>query len=346
MSKEKKINSQEKVFTIKLILVVIAAFLAALFFRRSAGIIAMTPLTFLICGVASFISVKPSLKFVIFGLSVFFCNTVEQQDMKITITFTALCLLACIVFEIGARFIKKQKKYGYGIFASGLVLCIALSVVFVGNPISAIKAKNAILDYSDKVYPSSENAALGEFEFSSIYYRQDTKAYYIDATSTKYPTESGTLSFDGAKVSDEFKSIMESKLTQPYVLEITGLLRKYFPNDNFSVSYEDTAKFPDESLFASKDGELNGRLIYQIKLGGVQTANGMLEKVERYTEVIDQSDYNYAKIIFKSGTSQWTRRYVEVNSNRQFFEKTKIYSVPAGTSNSFNEYLIYLMENK
>ena len=337
-------NTQGKSDFVKLLLTVAAAFVTALVFRRSVGIIAMLPIGFAICALASFIAVKPALKLTIFGISVFFVNTVEQKDIKVTIVFTALCLLACFLFDHSARLIKAKKKQGITRLCVSFALVIGLSILLIGNPISALKAKNTIEDYTEQKYPQSENAALGEFDFTNIYYNFETKAYCIDAVSSKYPTEGGTLSFAGSKLADSFERVMEQKLTQPYILEMTSLLRKYFPDDSFSVSCNDIASLPNENILSAEEKSLNGRLVYVIQLGGIQTANGMSEQVEKYLKIIDDSEIDYCTIVFKSGTGQWLRRSVTVNSGESgLFNKFEIDRVPAGTSEEFNYYLTEML---
>lgn len=337
-------NNQGKSDFVKLLLTVAAAFVMALVFRRSAGIIAMVPIGFAVCALASFIAVKQPLKLTIFGISVFFINTVEQRDIRVTIMFTALCLLACFLFDHSARLIKAKKKQGITRLCVSLALVICLSVLLIGNPISALKAKNTIEDYTEEKYPQAKNAALGEFDFTNIYYSFETKAYCMDAVSSKYPTEGGTLSFAGSKLSDSFERVMEEKLTQPYILEMTSLLRKYFPDDSFSVSCTDIASLPNENILSAEEKSLNGRLVYVIQLGGIQTANGMSEQVEKYLKIIDDSEIDYCTIIFKSGTGQWLRRSVTVNKGESaLFNKFEIKRVPAGTSEEFNYYLTEML---
>lgn len=344
--KEKKpiISKETKAQAVKLLIIVVAAFATALLFRRSAGIIAMLPLAFIICGFTAFIGVDTKLKLIIYGITVFCVNTVEQKDINVTIMFTALCLLACAVFEIAARLIKKHKRSGNYVMAIGAVLCVCLSFVFVGNPITAISANKLIKDYTAAKYPQGENYALGEFEFSSIYYNHKTQAYEVEAISNKYPTEAGVISSNGATVSDSFKTIMKEKLAEPYMLEITAVLREYFPNDSFEIICDDIYEKPSENMLISESGKLNGSIDYEIYLGGVQTANAMEEKVEKYISVIDSNEIDYGRIIFKSGISPWVVRSVTVDGNRPLgFNDFTIQQVHPNTSNRFNRYVSRLI---
>ena len=327
-------------YVLKIAATAILAFISALCFRQSAGIIAMFPIVFVLCGIASFIGINWQTYAVIFGVTVFFVNTIEQSNIKITLMYTALCLLACFLFSASAWLIKKNKKSGVPFMGISAVLCVVLSVIFIGNPITALSAKNAINDYTATKYPQNENAVLGDFEFSKVYYNFNTKAFESKATSSMHPTESGIISYSSGKVYDQFQGLMQEKLCQPFVLEFTSLLREYFPDDTFSVNAIGIASKPDEKTLSASKDELYGRIIFEIYLGGVQTANGMSEKVGQYMQVIDGTHTKYSKIIFKSGISPWVLRKVTVNSNRPFgFDKFPVEHVNPQTSERFNTYV-------
>ncbi len=327
-------------YSVKLLLVVALAFIAAITFRRSAGIIAMTPISLLMCAAAAFIGISTLAKCSIFGITVFAINTIENDDINVAIMFSALCLLAIAVFSLAVQTVKKGKKYGYSIGIIGVIVCIGLNIFFVGNPFTAIKAKDKITSYTDVTYPQSENAYLGNFEFSKIYYRYDTKAYVIDAVSDKYPTEGASLTLGNEVIRDGFKSLMEEKLSEPYVLDIKSVLRDKFPNDSFSVTFDGFASLPDDPILASGTGELKNNLYYEITLGGVQTGEQMRERVRDYVNALDESGVGYAKLVFVSGIGNWQRRYVSIDPNHitdrvQFDVKF----VSKDTYNGFNRYL-------
>ena len=342
-NKPKETKTKEtasSLYALKLFLVVALAFVAALTFRRSAGIVAMTPISLLMCATAAFIGISEFEKYAVFGITVFAVNTVENDDINVAIMFTALCLLATILFGITAKMIKRGKKYGYIVGVLCVLVCVGLNLIFVGNPFNAMNAKNKFTDYIEANYPQSENAYLGNFEFSEIYYRYDTKAYVIDAVSDKSPTESASLTLGNEVIRDGFKSLMEQKLSEPYVLDIKSILRENFPDDSFSVNFDGFASLPDEQVLVSATGELKNNLYYEIILGGVQTGEQMRERVREYVNVLDESGVGYAKLIFKSGIGNWQRRYVSIDpnhtSNRLKFE---VGFVSKDTSNLFNRYL-------
>lgn len=336
--KEKDVRSYSS--TIKLLIVVALAFVAAVTFRRSAGILAMTPVSLLICALAAFIGISILTKCTVFGITVFTVNTIENDDINVTIMFTALCLLAVFVLSIAAKQIKSGKKYGYAVMVAGVAVCIGLNLFFIGNPFKALDAKDTITEYTDKKYPESENAQLGSFEFSRIYFRHDTKAYVIDAASDKFPTEKASVTLGNEVLADGFEEIMEDKLGEPYVLEIKEFLREKFPDDSFSVELDGFALLPEENAFSSKEGALYGNVRYEIYLGGVQTNAQMQERVEEYVKAIDESGIGYANIVFKSGIGNWQRRYVSIDPNhkKNGFE-FEIEYVSKDTSNRFNKYL-------
>lgn len=326
--------------TFKLFVVVLLAFFAAITFRRSAGIIAMTPLSLFCCLVAAFIGIGTVMKCTVFGLTAFTVNTLENDDINVTIIFTALCLLAVLVASICARVIKKGKKYGYAILVLGIAMCILLNVYFVGNPIKAFGAQKQISDYTSARYVSAENAYLGNFEYSSIYYRHDTKAYYIDAKSDKFPTEIGAITSNGDNLTDGFLPLMEEKLAEPYLLEMKALFRETYPDDSFSVNFDGFALLPDENPYSASKGELYSNLKYEIILGGVQTAEEMRERITDYVNLLDSSGFEYAHLTFKCGIGIWQRRYVTVDSYhaKNDFD-IEIKYVNRYVSNEFDRYI-------
>ena len=337
-AKEK--NTKSSPLAIKLLIVVVLAFVASVTFRRSAGIIAMTPISLVMCIVAAFIGVAIWQKLTIFGITVFSVNTIENDDIKITLMFTTLCLLAILLFSLVAKLVKNRKKVGYAIGVIALIICIGLNIYFIGNPFKAIKANNAITDYTSVEYPENEDAYLGNFEFSKIYYRYDTKAYVVDAVSDKFPTETASITLGNEVIRDGFKKVMEDKLSESYVLEIKDVLRKHFPNDSFSVTCDGFASLPDEVIISSSDGALKNNLFYEIKLGGVQTGEQMKERIADYVAVLDESGVGYAKLTFKSGIGNWiVRSAVVTKSHIQTDLDFEVRFVSKATSNDFNRYL-------
>lgn len=330
----------ELVSTLKLLLAVVLAFAAALMFRQSAGILAMTPAAFIVCAAASLVGIRSLTKNVIFGITVFALNTVEQDDLTNTLIFTALCLLVCVLSDLAVKAFKKNKLRGIAVSAVSAVLCVALSIIFMGNPIAAINADKTLKSYTESKYPSNQNAALGSFEFSDIYYNFRTGAYSINAVSSEYPTEGGSITANEKQVRDSFEGVMEEKICEPYVLEITSVLRDSFPDDSFGVSYVRIASMPDEAVLSKGEKELYGAITFEITLGGVQSYPQMLKKTEQYVRALDDSEIEYASIVFKSGTDEWIRRSITVDGSRREnnFNFTVEY-LPAGTSERFNRHL-------
>jgi len=308
-------DNKEKGFTLKLLVTVIAAFVAALLFRRSAGIIAMTPLAFAICFGAAFIDIKFYIKAAVFGISVFSLNSIENSEISVSLIFTALCLLTLAAFQYSVGVLKSNKKKGIILSSASALICIILSLIFIGNPISAISADKRFDDHIEATYPSEKSDIFGKFEFSSIYYDFATKSYTIDASCTKFPTVNGTITASKTMITDRFHSRMEDILTEPYILEMTGILRESFPMDNFSVSCNELLSLPNENSLDAGEGELYGSIVFEINLGGVQSFDGMQSKVINYMSAIKASEIGYAKIIFRSGSGEWYRRSVTIDKD-------------------------------
>lgn len=342
---KKQRDPEARAANIGFALTVVFAFLGAVCFRRSAGILAMTPVAFIIWGAMTLIKTDWRLRTFICVLTAFILNTVEQSDMKVTMTYTTLCLLICLFSTLLSRSIKSKKKLPKLIGYVGIIITISLSISLIGNPIKAISANSSLNEYAENKYPNIENAALGEFELSSIYYVSETGTYAMDITSNLYPTEIGTLTYGENHISDSFEAKMLEKLAEPYVLEITSVLREVFPNDSFSVNFDSISALPSESPFSAKANELYGDIVFDIRLGGVQTANAMLERVDDYTELLERKGIGFSKIIFKSGIGQWVQRSITVSgSSYSELDKLVLERIPTGTSNRFNRYLASIID--
>ncbi len=340
MNKDTSLNQKEKNFTIKLLLTVAAAFLAALVFRRSVGIIAMTPLAFIICFAATFIEIKFYIKAMIFGIMVFSLNSIEQSNISVSLMYAALCLLACGVFQLSAYQLKKNKKKFIIYSSVSSVFCIVLSLFIIGNPFLALKYQKKFEEHIKNNYPTEKSEIFGNFEFSEIYYNYSTKAYTMDAVSTAFITERSTISVSENSVSDRFKSLMESKITNQYVLEMTSLLRSAFPLESFSVECDRVATFPKENLLNAKKGELYGDIVYEIYLGGVQSFDVMQNRVIKYMKAIEGSGIGYGKIIFLSGSGYWYRRSVTIDNDYSVQNpRFETHLVLKDSANQYNELL-------
>lgn len=337
IEEEKK---QERANTLKLILTVILAFLTSLLFRQSMGIWAMTPLAFIIAACAAFIGLSPLIKNVTFGIIVFAVNTIEQKDIYVTIIFTALCLLVRIFSDWAVSSFKKSKKRFIAIGLAGSVLTVSLSFVLVGNPITAIGEKKLLDEYIAEKYPANENAFLGNIKISDIHYNYRTRAYEIDAVSSRFPTEGGAVSIAGGHISDGFKRSMEEKLTEPYTLEITSVLRSAFPDDNFGVSYEKVAHLPEDAVLTKAEGELYGSIAFRISIGGIQSNTRMNTTVNKYVEALKAAGVDFYRIEFVSGTNLWVKRSITVyNSSRENAHISDVQYIPAFSNSHFNRYL-------
>lgn len=333
-------GGETKYFSLKLLAVVVLAFLAALAFRRSVGVVAMFPIALLLCAASAFFDIGTVIKAVIFGITVFTVNTIEDKSTETTIIFSALCLLATLLAGYSFYKIKASKKIGIPIACVSVALCIALSVCFVGNPFAAISANGIIDSYTADNYPNKENAALGSFEFTSIYYDYKTDAYCVDASSTKYPTEPSPISVNGEVLYDSFYHLMESKISTPYVSDMSAVIREGLPDASFSVDFDGFVSFPDQAILSSESGALYNNVRYEITVGGMQSAKDMLEQVTRMVNVIDASGIGYHQLTFKSGIGIWTRRSVTVTTDHiKCHYVPDIDYVSSITTNEFSEYL-------
>ena len=338
--KDKNGRKEELLSSLNLLILALLAFLASITFRRSAGIIAMTPFAFALCAASAFVKCSITTKLFMFGVSVFILNTVENPSLTSALIHTALCLLAVIGFHYGIGAVKKNKIKGISVTTATAAVCIILSLIFIGNPIAAVKANAKISEYTKENYPQTENSVLGSFEFSKIYYDTETRSYAVDAHSSKFPTEGAAISVKRDQLNDGIYEMMESKVSEPYILEMTSVLREAFPNESFEVSFDGFASLPDEKLLFADEGELYDNVRYEIFIGGVQTADAMLESVSLYTDAIDKADMEYASIVFKSGIGTWITRSVTGDPHHLIYHgNARIRYTSVLVSNRFAEFI-------
>jgi hypothetical protein len=344
MTEKKKTSPKKKIpegvlFALKLFAVILLGFSAGLVFRRSVGIVSMFPIAFALCGLASCIDIKPSYKLIIFPASVFILNTVETSDSSVVLTFTALCLLANLFAEYSANAFRRKQKRFFVSLPIGAIVCVALSFIVIGNPFTAISSNNRLKSYVKEFYPETENAYLGDFEFSTIYYNRDTKTYSYDAICSAFPTESAEISIKNGVIRDSFKELLYNKIKSPYEVEFTAYLRKIFPTDSFTVECVSVVSLPNENLFLSKEGELTENASYEIYLGGIQTADEMISRVRYYISLLDRANAQYDEITFTSGTGPFVRRCVKIDRMRQKFDfDLNLEYIPVGLNGSFSDF--------
>ncbi len=340
----KEINKPEiketRFYTLKLVIVTAIAFAAALLLRRSMGVIAMFPLSLILCFVSAVIDISAITKAVVFGVMVFTLNSIENKNTEVAVVFSALCILAVLLSHYSYYKIRASKKIGIPIASASGLLCIALSVIFVGNPFSAIAAQDLITPYTEANYPNNENAALGSFEFTEIYYDYKLNAYCVDANSSKFPTEPSPISVNGEVLYDSFYPLMEGKISSAYVSDMSAILREKLPDASFRVEFDGFVSLPDQAILASESGAIYGNVRYDIFVGGIQSAKDMKTAVAEMVNAIDSAGIGYARLTFKSGIGLWMRRSVTVDSNhlKGHLALTVDY-VPVINTNEFSEYV-------
>ncbi len=342
----KKTEKENRFYTIKLLAVTVMAFVAALLFRRSMGIVAMIPISLIICAATALLDIGYITRTAIVGITVFTLNSIENKNMEIAIVYSALCILTTLLASYSVYKIKANKRIGITIASASGLLCIILSLNIIGNPFSAMAAKDVITPYTDANYPVNENAALGVFEFSAVYYDYTLDAYCVDAKSNKYPTEPSPISVNDDVLYDSFYYLMESKISQIYESDLSAVLRENLPEARFEVTFDGFVTMPGDAILSAESGALYNNVRYDIFISGIQTGEAMLEAVEEMVNVIDASGIGYAQLTFKSGIGLWTRRCVTVTPYHPAgrFDPSMTF-VPVLNTNEFSEYLRYTLLN-
>lgn len=346
-NKNEPVVKETRFYTLKLLAITVLAFVAALLLRQSMGVIAMFPISLVICFASAVVDISVITKAAIFGVSVFALNSIENKNTEIAVIFSALCILAVLLAHYSFYKIKAVKKIGIPIASASAMVCILLSVIFVGNPFSAIAAKDIITPYTDANYPNNDNAALGNFEFTEIYYDYKTDAYCVDANSTKYPTEPSPISVNGEFLYDSFYHLMEGKISTPYVSDLSAVLRESLPDASFRVEFDGFVSLPDQAVLSSESGALYRNVRYDIFIGGIQSASDMSKAVTEMVNAIDRSGIGYAQLTFKSGIGLWMRRSVTVTqAHLKGHFVPNVDFVPVINTNEFSEYIRSAILNK
>jgi len=303
---------------LKLLATVALATLGAYLFRRSAGVLAMFPIYTAICLASSFIDVGTATRAAVFGVSVFIFNTVEQGDMRVTATFTALAVFAAVALGHGvSRLVKGKKKlYGTAVIVVGFVASAVLNAFLIGMPFKALDADKTISAYIDESYPPEigflqidEDSPAATVGRTNVYYDLFSGSYAVDLVCSAFPTEGGSVTVaPGGMISDGLAVILGDKLSEAHRMAVTDVLREAFPRGDFTIYPDGIRGFPSRELL-SGEGELFVNAInYTIRVGGVQTVGEFRSSVRGYAEKLDGSGVGYGRIRFESGIGAWYRQ--------------------------------------
>ena len=92
-NKNEPVVKETRFYTLKLLAITVLAFVAALLLRQSMGVIAMFPISLVICFTSAVVDISVITKAAIFGVSVFALNSIENKNTEIAVIFSALCIL-------------------------------------------------------------------------------------------------------------------------------------------------------------------------------------------------------------------------------------------------------------
>lgn len=297
-------SGSDRFFTLRLLIVMAAAFAAAMVLRPSSGIFAMLPISVILCLISSLIKLSIGIKLISFGVLVFAMNSIEHGDFLVSVIYAAICVLACVLFELAVRFFRKSRLRGYIAFALSAVICVTASFLLVGDPFRAYDAREKILAYTEKCYPEMHDGSRTEYDVSEIRYDLRTKSYSVDVVNSDFPTDRAAVSLSGEYIYDGFADLMEFNLMNARMLELTSTLRDAFPDDSFEVTQLEIARFPSGSI---AEGDLGRRMSFEIHIGGIQLTSEFSERAKKYASVIDTSGLTYSEITFTAGSGYWYR---------------------------------------
>lgn len=304
---------------LRAIVTVLLAFAAALCLRRSAGIVAMLPAGIALTFASAFIGHDIITRFAAFLASVFILNTVEEKDSRVVLLFMALCLLALVFSEIGAKALKKHKNRGIAVLSAGAVVCIAASVIFIGNPFSAVKSQKLIRAELDKKYPSAVSEYLGGVEASAVYYDTFSRVYAADVTCGKEPTRSAKMYIMGGTVYDSFEPIAAECIGHPVITRLSELLESKSLSYSYSVELAGVTKDYGGAMPVGGTDDTAARVKLSVRISGAQTEELFVSAAEEFIAAVDGLNFPYESITFTDTRSVWLPRTAVVSGQHPRF---------------------------
>lgn len=308
-----KIINRRLVPALRALITVLLAFAAALCLRRSAGIIAMLPAGIALTFASAFIGQDIITRFSAFLVTVFVLNTVEEKDARIVALFMALCLLALVFSELGARALKKNRTRGIVLLSAGAAVCIAVSAVFIGNPVSAAKSQKLIRAELDRKYPSAVSEELGGLEASAVYYDVFSRIYAADITCGSEPTRPARMYTMGGAVYDSFESVAEECLARPVITRLSELLEGKLRSYDYSVGHAGLTKTSGGTIPCGGAESIAAATRLTVRISGVQTEEAFVSAAEEFITAIDGIGFPYESITFTETRSVWLPRTAVVS---------------------------------
>lgn len=302
-----------------LILLAAGVFAVSYCFRATMGVLPMIPIVTAVCFGMTYVDVSFSIKAVALTVSVLAINSVATGNLRTAFLYAGLCLLNCALFEFAARR-KDRKKLCVTLHSLSAVICVALSVLLIGNPISAYAVEKRISSYASMYYPEEIDGNKTGYKLNEIEYVIDGMYYRAHQFHSDYPTEGGYISVYGSSLKGEggvmydgFSAIIENNLMMPKRAEIAALLRDSFPSESsIQVTQLNIARYPHGYAEQEAGGEDTGkRMSFKIRISGVQSREEFDKKSGSYLAVISASGISYNKIIFYGGNGIWTKWCIE-----------------------------------
>lgn len=294
---------------LSLVFLLAAALLAVagtVLFREQSGIWRTVPLLPLLMTAAAFLPVPVWQRALLFLIPVAALTAVEQKH---TGTLVLLCALACVLFaltECGVRLIRKKRRTLLRVVCGVLILCLALAVyaAVCGNPVSALKARDRIRDYTARTYDPD-----GGIAFTPLTFDVRTRLYGVYAYAASLPNERGAVSVNGPMVEDRFLPILEDQAMRQAAGAFVAVLRNAFPHDDFvALRVSDSgfsARTPHKD--SASDSAPGANVSYCVELSGKPLYPQMAETAGLYANALAASGVPYRSVSFVSAQTFHTR---------------------------------------
>ncbi len=289
---------RKKHSTLHLLILALLSCVAALSFRKSAGIWMMIPVYPLCVAAASFLSVKRWQRGVFFLALIAILNLVENERQIEILRIVGMALLTFLFIELAVWSMRKKK---IAICLCGVVLiagCLCANALLFGDPFSAFHAQKQLTEYIRQQY-DMEN---GGHTFGNVRFDTDSKLYTLTAYNDIYPTETGEIFLCGGYVVDHYRELLEKQQMQEPATELTNILREAFPSDSFTVVCLGISKYPTngQKLSAHDTTDYSSQISYCIQLSGKPNYEKLITAAKKYLDVLTDSGLSYGDLTFTS----------------------------------------------
>ncbi len=336
--------TRQKNSTVALLCTILPACIGAATFRWGSGIWMILPIYPLCVAVSSVLSryfpIKLWLRAAFFPVMTSLLNMMLGENMQDTIVAAAIATVSFLLIELAVALCMRKRLFHT---LSGVLIalvCIAATSLYLGNPISAVKADGILRKYIETHYDTE----AGGHEFGTIRYDYRTGYYSVTAYNYESPAETCHILAIGDFVVDHYRDLLEDQETRDEALAITTTLRKSFGSDMFSVVQMGIGEFKRSLINYSvyNETEYASDMDFCIRMSGKPTLEKLYDAALSYHTVLESSDLQFDELLYAGGEGLRFRIAIRIPSKDNIFDrgiKTSVYVL------RHNEHHTRLQEN-